>query len=683
MRIGHALTLSLLVAIVAPLNFAHAQNLFNTFPEQTTIEVRSPTDLQSVRIPRTGIPLTVATDSDNRQQEPISLDKAIQVALQNAKVVRFLGGVSAGSSGRTIYDVAISNTGVDLQTAVFDPTVDISSTMNKTDQPGATFDPLDPTRSIFVGSSTDSVNSSFGLNKRMFNGGTAGVNANVVGSYFEPGVFPLEPEYRSFVELTLRQPMMRGYGRAANLAPVIVARIDTERSYFQFKDSVQELVRGVIAAYWNLVAARIDTWARTQQIEQANFAYQRAKSRKRLGLDRAADVAQASSALANFKASLITSKSNLILAETALRNLLGLPPSNSIEMVPTSKPVFDRVDFDWEQIVSMAEIYRPDIIELKLILEADQQSLLQADNQAKPQLDGIANYRWNGLSGEMPNGDFTVSQSGRFAGYNLGVNFSVPVGLRQGRASLRRQELIIARDQANLDQGIHQMVHQLTINYRNLDQFFAQYLAFKEAREAAYLNYENQAGEVLAGRREFINALQAITDWGNAVSQEASSITQYNIELANVERQTGTILETHGVRFYEERYGSLGPFGPLGLKRTSVCDYPERIDLGADADNYEESENTSDDAFDLQALDFKRESDRQKNRAAPEERKSPPPSQPELEAPKLELKKPSEDESVSTTPSPGQILLNSNNVGGEETIAKRPQRKRLRDIFRR
>ena len=45
------------------------------------------------------------------------------------------------------------------------------------------------------------------------------------------------------------------------MAPIVLARIDTERSYFQFKDAMQELVRGTIEAYWNLVFARLDVWA--------------------------------------------------------------------------------------------------------------------------------------------------------------------------------------------------------------------------------------------------------------------------------------------------------------------------------------------------------------------------------------------------------------------------------------
>jgi hypothetical protein len=209
---------------------------------------------------------------------------------------------------------------------------------------------------------------------------------------------------------------------------------------------------------------------------------------------------------------------------------------------------------------------------------------------------------------------FLPNEPGRFAGFNVGVNFSVPLGLRQGRAALRQQELLLVRDQANLDQGIFQMVQQLTINYRNLEQFFEQYIAFQEARVAARLNFENQAAEVIAGRREFINVLQAITDWGNAVSQEAASITQYNTELAEVELQTGTILETHGVRFVEERYGSLGPT-LFGIRRFDTC-YPKQIDVNTTADRYNDSPNSSDDSFNLEKLDY-RDSERNPEKSEP------------------------------------------------------------------
>jgi outer membrane protein TolC len=568
----------------------------STLPEQRMIDLRDPSSLRTAPIPDIPAPYTVI-DSVKLEEQRISLDEAIQIALREANVIRVLTGVTASSSGRTIYDVAIVNTDIDQQNSFFDPNLSWNGSWTKTDQPSGVFDPGIGSF-IVIGSGSDGINNSIELSQKMLNGADVSLNVNPSGTFdINPGSV-IDPVAQSSVEMALRQPFLRGYGRDANLTPIIVARINTERSFFQYKDSVQELVRGVIAAYWALVAARVDVWARQQQVEQAEFAYQRALARKKAELDRAADVAQARSALANFRAGLIAAKSNLILSETALRNILRMDPSATVELVPTSTPILEKVQIDWQQMLELAEQNRPDIIELKLILDADEQLLRQANNTARPQLDGVASYRWDGLEGELATGALVQSQAGQFTGWNVGVNFSVPFGLRQSRAALRRQELILARDQINLDQGVYSMVHQLAVNYRNIDQFFAQISAFKAAREAARANYENQVAEFRSGRRDFLNVLQAITDWGNAVSQEAQSITQYNTELANIERQTGTILETHGITFFEERYGSIGPLGRLGPK---VC-YPAVLKPEGAVEAYPDSGGLSDEAFRLENL---------------------------------------------------------------------------------
>jgi hypothetical protein len=240
---------------------------------------------------------------------------------------------------------------------------------------------------------------------------------------------------------------------------------------------------------------------------------------------------------------------------------MGLPPSDGKRLVPTSAPADRRAIVNWQEILKLLEQRRPDIVELKLILEADGQRLLQAENLALPQLNAVALYRWNGLSGEMPNGRRLASDFGQFTDWTVGVNFSVPLGLRNGRAQVRQQNLIILRDKANLEQGLHAAAHDVAITVRDLSSFYEQYLALKETREAARANLIVQIEQFRARRNIYLNVLQALNDFGNAVSAEAVALTSYNVSLATLERQTGTILETHGLLFNEERFGAAGPLG--------------------------------------------------------------------------------------------------------------------------
>ena len=351
----------------------------------------------------------------------------------------------------------------------------------------------------------------------------------------------------------------------------------------------------MIEAYWTLVAARTDVWSKQQQIEQLEEVVRRIKTRIKVDLDNRADLSQVSVTLANTRAALITSRANMIQREDALRNIIGLPPSDGKRLIPHTPPTDERFEPDWSRILEIASERRPDLVELKLIIEADEQQIVIAKNSALPQLDGVALYRWNGLEGTTPTGTQQQTGTGQYTDWTLGVNFSVPLGLRQSRAALRQRELTIVRDRINLNQGLHQAAHLLASNIRTLDQTYEQYLAYREVREAAKTNLDYQLAKYRTGTGILINVLQAVTDWGNAISSEASSLANYNTTLATLERQTGTILETHGVRFYEERFGSIGP---LGRFVTDVC-YPADTTPGTNENRYPMSDKPAEEKFDL------------------------------------------------------------------------------------
>src|SRR5207237_6451423 len=184
---------------------------------------------------------------------------------------------------------------------------------------------------------------------------------------------PLNHQSPANASLSHTQPLLAGAGIRANLAPVLIARINTELSYFQLKDVVQQNVRDCIGAYWNLVAARTTAWARRRQVEQAQFAFEQADARYQAALGNYGDRAQAKTSLSQFRAQVIAADANVLQAEGALRNLLGLPPWDEAQIIPTTEPVLDRMRPQWQELVDMAAARRPELVELKLILEADEQ----------------------------------------------------------------------------------------------------------------------------------------------------------------------------------------------------------------------------------------------------------------------------------------------------------------------
>lgn len=583
---------------------ADAQRRIGTIlPERQSVHLREPSQLPRYQMPTATAPSTVSRPIADREERPLALDSAIRSSLRNLDVVRVLSGITATNSGRSIYDVAATNATIDQRQAFFDPVLSVNNSWSLTENPAAVFDP-GPTNSLLDnrvridGTQSHAFNTVTQVNKNNLLGGNFAVGVQATPVFQEPFGGPLNPSTRSSTFVGYTQPLLKGAGAEFNLAPIVIASINTERSYFTFKDAVQEHLRGIIEAYWSLVAARTDLWARKQQVDQLTETVRRVKARVRNNIDNRADLAQAELALANIKAVVVTAEGNVLLREAALRNIIGVSPSDGTVFIPTTPPINDRFIPDWDQLLVLAEERRPDLIELKLILEADLQQQIITRNGARPQLDAVAQYRWNGLEGRVAPGYLPRRpdrSSNAFQDWTLGVNFTVPLGLRQARAAARQQDVVIARDRINLKQGLHAATHTLTATVRTLDQQYEQYLAYRDARQAARVNLDAQLARWQTGQAILLNVLQAISDWGNTISNEATALTQYNTQLANLERQSGTILETHSVYFLQESQFWIGPHGRFCDMRA----YPSSTRPTENSDLYEDSAEPSEKSFDL------------------------------------------------------------------------------------
>lgn len=104
-------------------------------------------------------PVTVATKEIEQSERLMTLDEAIRLTLQHSEVIRVLTGVSAVSSGQTIYDTAIATTPIDQAKALFDPVFSANSSFRHNEFPG-----LNPLGTAIINSQTGGNDTSVGLN---------------------------------------------------------------------------------------------------------------------------------------------------------------------------------------------------------------------------------------------------------------------------------------------------------------------------------------------------------------------------------------------------------------------------------------------------------------------------------------------------------------------------------------
>ena len=535
-------------------------------------------------------PETVASEEPVSEQQFLPLDAAIRLALENSEVIRVLTGTGAVSSGTTVYDTAISVSDIDIAKAQFDPILRANSAYQHSEFPF-----LNATGDGLASAAASANDASATLLDRNQLGGQATMSA---GNRFEPTDGEgFTTRNRPRLELSYSQPLLAGAGLRANRTAIVIARLRTEQSFFRYKASMQNLVFGVISAYWQLVRARTELWAREQQVERLEATLRNRQARANAELDSRASTAQAQVSLSLAKATRLSARAAVLQSEAALRNIMGVPPENDRRLVPSTPPALQQIDFNWNEIVSTAQALDPELVELNLVLRADQERMVQRKNVARPALNVDASYSWNGLSGRLAGGGrITDPGLGDNTGWSMGITFSVPLSLREARAAVRSQELILARDRAAIQQHLHQLEHDLATVLRSIEQNMAQYDAYRLAREAAWINVELQRAERATGRSIVLNELLAITDWANTVASEAQALTAYNTELARLELQTATILDTHGIRFSEERFGAVGPHG---IMTEDIRHYPRSLRAESESIRYGDSEQPAEDAFGL------------------------------------------------------------------------------------
>ena len=321
--------------------------------DESRIRWTQPSAASRYRRPAGPEPVTVATQDSPAEERFLSLNEALRRALENSEVIRVLAGVSATSSGRTIYDTAIAVTPIDIAKAKFDPVLQANSTQRRNESPF-----LNPVLKEIDGLTTAGNDYGVRVNDRNQLGGTASIGADNRWDSRDIGGFATRNQPVMSVSYT--QPILAGAGLAANRAPIVVARLQQEQSYFQFKDAMQRLVRDVISAYWQLVQARTELWAREIQVEQLEFSFRSLEAKADVGLRNRPAAAQAQASWSNARATLVQARANVLQREAALRNILGLPPEDGERLVPSTPPTRDRIEFRWKEIVETAQSSRPD-----------------------------------------------------------------------------------------------------------------------------------------------------------------------------------------------------------------------------------------------------------------------------------------------------------------------------------
>jgi hypothetical protein len=190
--------------------------------------------------------------------------------------------------------------------------------------------------------------------------------------------------------------------------------------------------------------------------------------------------------------------------------------------------------------------------------------LIAAKNQLLPRLDAVGRYRWLGAgdilldsqrSGIPPFLDdssaFESLTSGDFQEWELGLQFSMPLGMRRGMAAVKHHQLLLARERVVLKEVELEVSHQLAQAQRDIDLNYGVAQTNFNRRAAA----EDEVRAVTAiyevGRVTLDLLLDAQRRRAEAESAFYRSLVDYNRAIMLMHFRKGSLLEYNGVYLAE------------------------------------------------------------------------------------------------------------------------------------
>ena len=311
-------------------------------------------------------------------------------------------------------------------------------------------------------------------------------------------------------------------------------------SNYQFNQSIQDVLRDVQKAYYNLYSAQAAIEAAQSTVESSAKTLEATQAKEKAGLGIHLDVLQAQTDHEQALYKLEDAVSGVKTAQGALATTLGLAPDVPLTIAPPQQTLPSLTNFTEEAITTMIDRsleHRPDIAALRASLRAAEYSVKSANSDYWPTLSAgaQADKTWNRYDEDQ----FPDSDSYTYAGY-LGLSWTVFDGflnVSKKNESLAKQEMLRAQlRNAELAAGADVWNAFYTLKSALKKEQFA-----RAARASADEAYTQALDSFNAGLKDITFLLSAQAQQATARSTLVAAENEMYIALVNLAHATGSL----------------------------------------------------------------------------------------------------------------------------------------------
>jgi outer membrane protein TolC len=375
------------------------------------------------------------------------------------------------------------------------------------------------------------------------------------------------PFTTSSLNLTVTQPLLRGFGMALNRRFIRIAGNERKITSLLFQQQLIASVYGVIRLYTDFVALYEDEKVKQETLELAEKLYSDTKAQVEEGTLAPVELTRANAQVFSTRQDLINARGLREEQEAIFKTVLTQsgnedPEVRAAHIIPTDALAIPEKDEirPIQDLISEALANRPDLGQARLQIENSQIGLEGSRSATRPELDLVGVMQNSGMAGTanpfaLPNPGFaggygTVLDqvlARKYPTYGIGLQMTLPVRNRIAEADLARDELQLKQSQIRLRQFENQARLEVEDALIAMGRARSSYEAAVEARKLQQESLEAEQAKFEVGASTSFFVIQYESLLAQAKSTEVAAMSSYVKARAALERATGTILDQNKI----------------------------------------------------------------------------------------------------------------------------------------
>jgi outer membrane protein TolC len=392
--------------------------------------------------------------------------------------------------------------------------------------------------------------------------------------------FSLNPYTSGFLDLSVTQNLLNGYGKAVNERNIRVQKNNLKVTDLQFKQQVITTVAAALNLYYDLVSFNEDVKAKQSAVDTAEQLLKNNEAQVRIGTIAEIEVTRAQSQLFSARQDLLVAQTNILQQETILKNVIsrsgvGTTELAAVHIIPTDTiTIPDRDDpRTVEQLVTEGLGNRVEMQQARINLESNKTNLQGVRSSLRPSVQAFADLTNNGLTGDITAVGLAQTGVGYLAGgygnllgeivrrnypsYSAGVSVNIPLRNRQSQSDYVTSQLEIRQNELNLQKQANQIRVEVQNAVVGLQQARARHDAAVQARVLSQQTFEGDRRKYELGASTAYQVVQDQRDLAAAQSAEVQSLANYTHAKIALDQAIGATLDVNRVSLEEAQAGKV------------------------------------------------------------------------------------------------------------------------------